>query len=356
MKNQKLQLIHENTSPLHRIMTVYDADQTVKKFNSNICAFHIGNGLILSVSHNLRAIEKIPTTLSENYFQTQLLAKIAPEDKPIFEQIYPKNTHTNRRNLATTDQATLDNAIAKLDHAKVDRRYSTLYKHQCCQPYLITSFREKAFCGDTNLDPLIDQNHYFFEQISNRHTYILQLELLEELINEDVAIYKIINTNPKIIKKLPAIDIDFELHDTSTPNYFCLQTAPYDNLGRIINEANIEGLLDNFCKDHDTLGNQYIMDGMRYLIKGFFRFGSSGSPYLTLDSKTKKFKANAIQSQASFIQMPTQNNTNGNRQYLNGIATPLSNIEETLQNHINQAKTTKPQPKKVAISYTITKN
>lgn len=356
MKNQKLQLIHENTSPLHRIMTVYDADQSVKKFNSNICAFHIGNGLILSVSHNLRAIEKMPTTLSENYFQTQLLAKITPEDKPIFEQIFPKNAHTNRRNLATIDQTTLDNLIAKLDTAKVDRRFSTLYKHQCCQPFLITSFREKAFCGDANLDQHLDPNHYFFEQISNRHTYIIQLELLDELINEDVAIYKIVNTNPKITKKLPQIDIDFELYDTSTPNFFCLQTAPYDNLGRLINQASIEGILDNFCKDHDIIGNQYTMDGLRYLIKGFFRFGSSGSPYLSLDPKTKKFKANAIQSQASFIQMPTHNNTIGNRQYLNGIATPFSIIQETLQKHISEAKTTKPPAKKVAINYTITKN
>ena len=152
-----------------------------------------------------------------------------------------------------------------------------------------------------------------------------------------LAIYKIINTHQNVIDKLPTIEIDFELYDTGTANYYCLQTAPYDNLGRIINEARIEGLLDTFSKEQDVLGNPYIMDGLRYLIKGYFRFGSSGSPYLIYDEDSESFKVNAVQSQASFIQMAIENKMDGNRQYVNGVATPLGIIEDKIKERIAEA-------------------
>lgn len=112
--------------------------------------------------------------------------------------------------------------------------------------------------------------------------------------------------------------------------------APYDNLGRIINEARIEGLLDNFALENDLLGNSYRFEGLRYLIKGFFRFGSSGAPYLLYDRENEKFKVNGVQSQASFIQLLINNNMNGNLQYVNGIATPMALVEEKISQRLNE--------------------
>lgn len=78
------------------------------------------------------------------------------------------------------------------------------------------------------------------------------------------------------------------------------------------------------------------MDGTRYLIKGYFRFGSSGSPYLVYDNEADKFKVNAVQSQASFIQLSIEGKMDGNLQYVNGIASPLSLIEMKLKERINE--------------------
>lgn len=101
-------------------------------------------------------------------------------------------------------------------------------------------------------------------------------------------------------------------------------------MDKLISE--IEGY--QVCAD---LGNSYIMDGERYLIKGFFRFGSSGSPYLIYDEDSESFKVNTVQSQASFIQMAIENKMDGNRQYVNGVATPLGIIEDKVKERFAEA-------------------
>ncbi len=251
-------------------------------------------------------------------------------------QLYTLEPTNNMRKIKNNNsQQSIDDIINKLNLAKVDRRFTTLYSEKCCKPYLLLSFRNNAFCNDTTLNLHFPNNYNFYEALYKRYTYIIELELLDTFINEDIAIYKIVNTPQEIIDRLPSVVIDTKLYDsTSISNLFCLQAAPYDNFGRIINDAKIEGVLDNFCLDGDLLGNTYIYQGLRYLVKGFFRFGSSGAPYLIYDEENQIFKANAVQSQASFIQMSINNNMEGNRQYINGIASPLFIIEEQLRNRI----------------------
>lgn len=337
MKDKKLELINENSSPLFRIMSVYNSSAPNKAFANNICAFHIGKGIIVSVAHNLRAFDRLPLLLSDNFYKNELINKISGSDRQLFDQSYPLVPGTALR---AAKGITPDNGevlAKKLDDAKVDRRYTKLYSENCCKPFLVTTFRNNAFCNDPSLNVHFPANHSFAEPSLNRHTFLIELELLDVLINEDFAIYKIVNTPIEIINKLPSLQIDFQLYDTGTQNYYCLQSAPYDNLGRIINEARIEGILDNFAQEVDIFGNIYRFDGIRYLIKGYFRFGSSGAPYLIYDTDTEVFKVNAVQSQASFIQLSINHKMDGNLQYVNGIATPLSVVEEKLTERLAQA-------------------
>ena len=338
MKEKKMELINENSSPLFRIMSVYNSSAPNKAFANNICAFHIGKGIIVSVAHNLRAFDRLPLLLSDNFYRNELYTKIGAADRQLFDQTYPLVPGTTQR-IATGITPTNGEVLAKkLDDAKVDRRYTKLYSENCCKPFLVTTFRNNAFCNDSSLNVHFNANHSFAEPNLNRHTFLIELELLDVLINEDLAIYKIVNTPMAIINKLPAIQIDFQLYDTGTQNYYCLQSAPYDNLGRIINEARIEGLLDNFAQEADILGNVYRFDGTRYLIKGYFRFGSSGAPYLIYDQDNEVFKVNAVQSQASFIQLSINFKMDGNLQYVNGIATPLSVAEAKLKERLAQSE------------------
>ena len=334
----KLNLIDENKSPLFRIMSVYNSGAPNKVFANNVCAFHIGNGIIISVAHNLRVIDRLPKIITEEYYQNELRTKIDVADYTSFDQIYHMVLNSNQRILTGVDQNWIKDYAKKLDDSKVDRRFSRLYEYNCCKPFLVASFRNNAFCNDTSLNIHFADNLKFYEQFLNRYTFLIELELLDQLVNQDVAVYRIVNTHQNIINMLPKIEVDYELYDIGTTNYFCLQTAPYDNLGRIVNEARIEGLLDNYVIENDILGNSYIMDGLRYLIKGFFRFGSSGAPYVIFDKEKNIFKANAIQSQASFIQMAIQNNIEGNRQYVKGVATPLSIIEKIIKEILSETK------------------
>ncbi|MHC1780973.1 MAG: hypothetical protein AB9922_12135 [Bacteroidales bacterium] len=337
MKDKKIELINENSSPLFRIMSVYNSTAPNKAFANNICAFHIGKGIILSVAHNLRALDRLPPLISDSFYKNELVNKINPADKPLFEQTYPNVPRTTQRIATGITEVNREVLAKKLDDAKVDRRYTKLYGEKCCKPFLVTTFRNNAFCNDAELNKHFPAYHSFPEPNIKRHTFLIELELLDVLNNEDIAIYKIVNTPSEVINKLPSIEIDFQLLDTGTQNYYCLQSAPYDNLGRIINEARIEGILDNFAQEADILGNIYRFDGIRYLIKGYFRFGSSGAPYLIYDQDTGVFKVNAVQSQASFIQLSINFKMDGNLQYVNGIATPLSIVETKLKERLAQA-------------------
>ena len=337
-KDKKLNLIDENNSPLFRIMSVYNLNGANVAFANNICAFHVGNGIVLSVAHNLRIQDRLPILLSESFYQNEIKTKLSAQNLTFLDQHYKKIAGTTQRMFDNAgDQDIVEELSKKLDEAKVDRRYSKLHSENCCNPFLVTTFKNNAFCNDSSLNKHFSGRNSFAEANLNRHTFLIELELLDECINEDLAIYKIINTHQDIINKLPSIEIDYELYDTGTINYFCLQTAPFDNLGRIINEAHIEGILDNFSHEKDKLDNTYIMDGLRYLIKGYFRFGSSGSPYLIYDLQAEKFKVNAIQSQASYIQLSIEGKMEGNVQFVNGVASPLSIIQTKLQNRISEA-------------------
>jgi hypothetical protein len=117
-------------------MSVYNSSAPNKFFANNICAFHVGKGIIVSVAHNLRQLERLPPILSDHFYQTELLSKFNPADIPQFEQAYSLIPGTNQRVAKGLNQQTVEQLAKKLDDAKVDRRYSKLYSENCCKPFL----------------------------------------------------------------------------------------------------------------------------------------------------------------------------------------------------------------------------
>ena len=95
-------------------------------------------------------------------------------------------------------------------------------------------------------------------------------------------------------------------------------------------------MLDHFGIFQDDVEGNYLFEGYRYLLKGYFRFGSSGAPYVYYDAGRDKYIANAVQSEASGIQLSIKNDKEGNFQYINAIASPLSIIKEALQKHLSR--------------------
>ncbi len=337
IKKKKLDLISEETSPLFRIMAVHNDNEPARRnFANNICAFHIGKGFILSVAHNLRMKNPLPSSFPENVYQNRIINMLSQDDRIIFNNSYNFDRTTDKRYLNAVQHNVGQQLTQKLDSIRFDSRFISMYNDGICKPFLIIQFRNNVFYNDQILTQEINPNHIFHETQLSRYTFIFELELVEAFFNEDICCYRIVNTNERVINKIPKINLDFKIYDKLETNFFCLQSAPIDNLGRLLNKAKIEGLLDHWNAFKDNIQGNYILEGRRYLIEGYFRFGSSGAPYLIYNAKKREFHVNAIQSEASPIQLSINNNRNGNFQYINAIASPLKIVENRLRDKINQ--------------------
>lgn len=328
---KKLSLINEQTSPLFRVMSVFNSDELSRRsFENNICAFHIGKGYVLSVAHNLRANCPTPKSFLDSFYQTDILPLLDQSQVQLFNQFYPLDTQTGKRHLivANNDLQIIANLFKQVGF---DTRWESLARKGVCTLYLVVQFLDDKFYKSKSLTGHFNQFTYFQEPQLNRHTFLIEIEIVKTWHVQDIALYKIINTQESVIKKLPSVEVDFSILKDSQVEFYCVQSSPTGFLGRLLNKASIEGYLDHHYVTSDNMGGSHIVEGLRYLIKGYFRFGSSGAPYVFYSSKKKTFKVNAIQSEACPIQLSINGSQNGNFQYINAIATPLNTIQKELE-------------------------
>jgi hypothetical protein len=337
MKTQKLASINDLTSPLFRIMTIHNANEPARRlYDNNVCAFHIGKGFILSVGHALRAELSVFRSMPEARFQTDIIPHLSANELQKINQWFLLDNTTKKRYLNITDETQFPLLFDILRRINYDTRILTLYERQICKPYLVIQQRAALFYNNAAAHGQFDPNFVFQDPISQRQTYLIETELVDTYSDDDVAIYRIINTHENILNLIPKFEIDAEIYDESNGDFYCLQIAPSDlTPGRMINEANIEGLIDQWTLQTDRIAGGYVLQGLRYLIKGYFRFGSSGAPYIKFDNTTNTFKVNAIQSEACPIQLTIKNDRVGNFQWINAIATPLANVIDQINVHMN---------------------
>tara|TARA_B110000114_G_C15021392_1_gene369043 strand:- start:34 stop:1059 length:1026 start_codon:yes stop_codon:yes gene_type:complete len=335
MKEQLLNLIEEQTSPLFRIMSVFNQTEPGRRnFENNIIAFHIGNGFVLSVAHNLKPEAGIIKSIDEASFQANIVAHCTIDEVTLLNKCYILDPATNKRYVNITDQNDLQPTIDVFKRINYDTRWVTQYDNGICTPVLIVQFRNNQFYNDVPLNHHFNADNLFHEPSNETYTHLLKLELKKAWYSEDIALYKIIDTDQDIIDKLPVAEISYDCQ--IPPNsLYCIQAAPSSNMGRMVNESKIEGILDHHAHVQDRFDGNSLRKGLRYLLKGYFRFGSSGAPYFIYDEETNTFKVNAIQSEACPIQLSIKNDKNGNFQYINAIASPLFIIREELEEELN---------------------
>jgi hypothetical protein len=333
--HKKLALIDEQSSPLQRIMWVYDIEDPEKRtFENNICTFHIGNGYFLSVAHNLRIQSGFFRSIDAELYRTEIFPKLDGSQNRLMEQYYYTDEYARKKYLVNADPMALNNIAAILKQKRFDTRWVSLSQKKICNPYLIFQFKNDRFYNDLEVTDMFHPSQRLFDADAQKHTFLLPVELVEAFYGEDIALYRIINTPMDIIDKIPTVDVDYSFIEEDAVKMYCLQSSPSGPTGRLLNEAYMEGMLDHFGIFQDDIGGNYLFEGYRYLIKGYFRFGSSGAPYLIYNADTGKYVANAVQSEASGIQLSIKNDREGNFQYINAIASPLYIIKERLQKHL----------------------
>src|SRR5436190_4498508 len=263
MKAQKLAAINDLTSPLFRIMSVHNDNEPLRRqVDNNVCAFHIGNGYILSVAHALMSELTIFRSISEDRFQADIVPQLSAEEVIQFNQRFLVDNVTNKRYLRNSTQVEIQQIVDALRRINYDTRISSLYQNQICKPYLIIQQRAAQFYNNANTHGNFNPANTFVDPGSQRQTYFIELELVESLTENDVALYRIVNTHQSIIELIPNFEIDPEIYDVSNNDFYCLQTAPSDlTPGRLINEANIEGLVDQWITQSDRIGGGYVFQG-----------------------------------------------------------------------------------------------
>lgn len=339
MLQKQLELTQELTSPLFRIMWVQNSNDPHRRhFDNNICAFHIGNGYILSVAHNLKKEAKHFKYIDNGVYLTDIFPFLNVEQTHLFEACYPLDILTGKRYWSSTNPNDFQVIIDTLRQINFDTRWITLTERSICKPYLVVQFKDNLFYNNALLTAHFNEATSFAEPSINRHTFLVEVALVEAFFNEDIALYKIVNTPQAIIDAIPSLEIDYNILNDNQENYYCLQSSPTSEIGKLLNKAQIEGFTEHFAIFQERFEGNYILDGLRYLIKGYFRFGSSGAPYVVYDSKRNIFKVNAIQSEACPIQLSINNQRDGNFQYINAIASPLQIIQERLEMHTKNNK------------------
>lgn len=333
MNQAKQKLIDEQTSPLFRIMSVSDdSDPTRRNFEGNISAFHIGKGYILSVAHYLHIRFPLIKSVPEGFFQNEILPKFKGSDSNKLVQCFPLDAATQKRHLNVVNERTVQDLVKKFQINKCDTRIENLYSKGVCKPFLIVQFRNNQFFANPAVTSQINPAHIFHEPQLNRYTFLLELEVSKVFLEHDITIYHLTNVSDDVIRILPSIEVDYNTYDDDSTNIFCLQSSPSNStMGRLLNRAQIEGILDHWASMPDDIIGNYTFDGLRYLIRGYFRFGSSGAPYVKYDDESEKFKVIAIQSEACPIQLTIKNDREGNFQYVNALATPLSLVNGELR-------------------------
>jgi hypothetical protein len=342
--------IDELTSPMFRIMTSVNLEEPGRRQLSNdILGFHIGDGYFLSVAHNLRTSYQIPRSLPVNTFQTDILDKLDDDDTAFIEDKYNIDPNTQKKHVKSiTDQAIIKRMTDIFVKANFNTSHVHAYENNYAKPICVIHFRDHEFYGDSALNAKFDNTTYIHEVNLNRHTYILELEYVDAVFEEDVAIYKVATDDVEILDKLPSLEIDWDLYaNYSSKKFYCLQSSPSSPLGKILNNATIEGISDHWNSMKGLANPGYIMEGVRYMIKGYFRFGSSGAPYLLYDEESDQLKACAIQSEACPVQLQINKKRDGNFQYTHALATPLNNVREKVEeikNGASQNKKSLPLP------------
>jgi hypothetical protein len=316
-------------------MWIYNVDEPQKRtFENNICSFHVGNGYFLTVAHNLRIQAGFYRSIDEALYKKELFPILDGSQTRFLDQHYFIDEYTQKRYLNNADPAAIPNIANILKQKRFDTRWVTLAEKKVCMPCLIFQFKENAFFDDPAATQQFAAERQMYDKDAHKYTFLVEVELVKAFYSSDIALYKIVNTPQEIIDKIPALDIDFEFLDESVEHFYCLQSSPNGPAGRLLNEAHIEGMLDHFWIFNDEVGGNYVFDGCRYLVKGYFRFGSSGAPYLVYDRLRDKFVVNAIQSEASGIQLAIKNDREGNFQYINAIASPLCIIKDELERYL----------------------
>ena len=95
---------------------------------------------------------------------------------------------TNKRYVNIIDQQDYHTIVEILKQINFDTKWFTRTQWNICQPYPLVQFKDNQFYNDPNLTKHFNASTYFEEPTINRHTFLIEIELVEAFYNEDIAL------------------------------------------------------------------------------------------------------------------------------------------------------------------------
>jgi hypothetical protein len=265
--------------------------------------------------------------LAKADYDSKVTPSLAKPDLDFFNKHYKLNKSTDEYEYAVANTEKQVEKLRKIaSQIDLDLKTPAQLERQAVTQFVVAQFRQDAFYGDTSLNSHFKPAHHFHENENGVFTFMMEAMPIRILWEQDLSIYRLVAPDARVLAALPAAVATFDeiaIGDTLYP----LQNSPTSDFGRLVNRSVVEGLLD----EHSPVRQHSIVrQGSRYLIKGFFRFGSSGAPYFRWNADEARFEVVAIQSAAAPIQLTVGGSMQDNFQWVSGIATPLAPIKSEL--------------------------
>ncbi len=218
---------------------------------------------------------------------------------------------------------------------RYDSRLQTLLTKGFCKTLLVCQFSTNFFYNDQTVTNSFTPHNVLPEPQFNRYNFTLELELVSAFYEHDLAIYRIVNAPPVQLICFKSQTLITSIVMIPRKIIIAFRARQQVRLEGCSVSPKLKVLLDQFSLFMDPIAGQYLSEGSRYLIKGYFCFGSSGAPYLKWDSESDEFKVNSVQSEACGLQLNIDGKRDNNFQYVNAIASPIALIEDELNQLIN---------------------
>jgi hypothetical protein len=253
----RMHLIDEQTSPLQRIMWVYNVNDPMRRFfDNNICAFHVGGGYFLSVAHNLRLQAGFFRSIDLGLYQREIYAKLDGNQNRFMEQHFFTDDYAQKKFLTSADPAVLQQISAILKQKRFDTRWVTLAEKRVCDSFLVFQFRSPSFYNNDEATALFLPEHVMYDNDAHKYTYLVPVVLEEAYYSADIALYKIVDTPKEIIDSIPSVDMNFDFLDEDAIKLF--QSYLLKDQLTTAQSMQLKQWLDHFDRLHDTFEDPAI--------------------------------------------------------------------------------------------------
>lgn len=187
--------------------------------------------------------------------------------------------------------------------------------------------------------------------IFRNHTFFVKLKPRKIDYESDFSIWSF---NPELARMLPALELSRQSSFPANESYYLLQSAdPENSTGYLVTDVKLDGLMFQHVPDATLVSyacqirtNRMVMLeskvvglllGERLVFNGYFKFGTSGSPFLNSAFEVIGLQSSALYTQYKYSELFSLNNQSPTMQTYQGyifnrcVAVKMDKIRDAIE-------------------------